>query len=215
VIVVIGALAWRATEPVGPAGRGCEVALGAAAAGARVEIVGRVGDDPVGDTLLIALARASVGHAAVLRDPVRPTPIALQTTTDDEDPFAEPDDSAGPGAVDGMASEGEDVGLGLRYLTEVDVLVGTDDVPRALLPGCDEAAAFAGARLVILVSDVAVDPDLPPDALVLGVPDSDDGAFGALVGRLCAGLDAGLDSADALRAAAGHGGWEAVHNASA
>ena len=45
--------------------------MAAAAPRAAVEIVGRVGDDPDGDALMIALARAGVGHVAVLRDPAR------------------------------------------------------------------------------------------------------------------------------------------------
>ena len=74
-IVVVGGLGWRQGDPAGPAGRACEVALAAAAAGARVEIVARAGDDATGDALMLALSRAGIGHVAVLRDPSHPTPI--------------------------------------------------------------------------------------------------------------------------------------------
>ena len=68
-IVVVGTPAWRPTEPAAPAGLACGIALAAAAHGAAVELVGRTGDDPAGDALLIALAHAGVGHVARLRDP--------------------------------------------------------------------------------------------------------------------------------------------------
>ena len=83
VIVVVGTPAWRAAEPAGPDGRACRVALAAAERGAAVELIGRAGDDPAGDAMLLALARAHVGHVALLRDPARPTPI-LAAATDDE-----------------------------------------------------------------------------------------------------------------------------------
>jgi ribokinase len=215
VITVVGVLAWRAAEPSSPAGRACAIALAAAAAGARVELVGRVGDDPAGDALLLALARASVGHATVLRDPARPTPIIRAAAeADDDDPFAEP--LAVP-AEDGLASppdgprlEAADVALGLRYLTGFDVLVLTDDVPAGVLPVAVEAAAFAGARLVTLVPPGGGTAPVVGQALVLEAPSPDDGAFAALVGTLAAGLDRGLAPEDALRLATRAGGWEAV-----
>ncbi len=84
-IVVVGGLAWRDGVPPGPGGRACEVALAAAGAGAAVEVVGRAGDDPAGDALMLALASAGIGHVAVLRD-VAATPVLS--------PLAVPDDEA-------------------------------------------------------------------------------------------------------------------------
>lgn len=178
-------------------------------------MVGRVGDDPAGDALLLALARGSVGHAAVLRDPARSTAHVVDDSEPDaEDPFAEP--PPGPAVHDGgpLADrprlQAEDVALGLRYLTAFDVLVVTDDVPPDVLPVAVEAASFASARLVALLAHENRDAVLPEDAMVLEAPAPDDGAFGALVGALAAGLDRGLEPGDALRAATGAGGWEAV-----
>jgi hypothetical protein len=173
-----------------------------------------VGDDPAGDQLLLSLARASVGHVAVLRDPARPTPVVGPPEPGEEDPF--PDASSGAAGADGAAPtdgprlEPEDVALGLSYLTEFDVLVVTDTVPPGILPVAVEAASFAGARLVALVGPGPVGIELPGDALVLEAPGPDSGAFGALVGRLAAGMDRGLDPQDALREATGAAGWEAV-----
>ncbi|HYO43402.1 MAG TPA: hypothetical protein VES19_09410, partial [Candidatus Limnocylindrales bacterium] len=62
-IVVLGSLAWREAPAPSPVGRAPEIAMAAAARGAQVEVVGRVGDDRAGDALVIALAGAGVGHA--------------------------------------------------------------------------------------------------------------------------------------------------------
>jgi ribokinase len=215
VIVIIGGLAWRATDPVGPAGRACDVAIAAATAGAQVEIVGRVGDDPTGDELLIGLARAAVGHAAVLRDPARPTPLVHGAVEPmDEDPFNDPSGEPPGDAADAVPTDlqldAADAALGLRYLTGFDVLVATDDVPEVVLPVCLSAADFAGSHLVVLVRPGGQVPELPSRAIALGAPAADDGAFGRMVGRLCAELDRGIAPSDALRNAVADGGWETV-----
>jgi sugar/nucleoside kinase (ribokinase family) len=210
-ITVVGIPAWREGEPAGPAGRACDIAIAAAARGARVELVGRAGDDPAGDRLLLALARAGVGHAALLRDPSQPTPrIAAPPQPDAVDPAIDMDVDPEPVADQAPRLEPEDVELGLRYLTDFSVLVVTDDVPRDALAVAVESAAFAGARLVVLVPSGDSPPEeMPADGTVLAAPDSpDDGEFGALVGAYAAALDGGMEPADAFRAATGAGGWE-------
>lgn len=223
-IVIVGALAWRQGDPPGPGGRACEVALAAAAGGARVEVVGRAGDDPTGDALLLALARSGIGHVAVLRDPAHPTPVlppfpvspgedpaqpldAVLTEGEPDGGLAPPDDARGP------ALDPADVSLGLQYLTSFGVLVVTDDVPEAAVPVAVEAAGFAGARLVLLVDDHAASAapvGLPGDATVLAVPGDDDGSFARLVGAYAAGLDAGVEPAQAFATAIGGVGGEAL-----
>jgi ribokinase len=212
-ITIVGTPAWRPSEPAGPAGRACDIALAAAAAGARVELVGRVGDDPAGDQLLLSLARASVGHAAVLRDPARPTPLAQPAgETPDEDPFRDPAGEAqvwpDPVPSGGLRLDAADAALGLRYLTGFDVLVVADDLPDDVLPVCRAAAEFAGSHLVVLVGAARPAPEVSERAVVLEAPGVDDGAFGKLVGRLCVGLDRGLAPDVALREAVADGGWE-------
>jgi hypothetical protein len=217
-IVVVGPPAWRGGEPGMPAGRTCEIALAAAGTGARAELVGRIGDDPIGDRLLIALAQATVGHAAVLRDPTRPTPVvaaAPEPEPEPEDAFADvvPVDDAATDpsapAPAGPRLQAADVALGLQYLTAFGVLVVADDAPIEVLPACVDGAAFAGASLVVLVREGSAPPaDLPAAATVLEVPARDDGAFGALVGLYAARLDAGDDPAQAFSAALGEG-WAA------
>jgi sugar/nucleoside kinase (ribokinase family) len=205
-IVVVGTPAWRDFEPPGPAGLACEIAVAAATRGRQVELVGRIGDDAPGDGLVIALAHAGVGHAAILRDPTKPTPVLT--------PPAEPEDPAtDPGAaVDPYASaprlEPADVSLALSYLTAFAVLVVTDDVPASALPAALDGAAFAGAHVVLLLAPGAPAPEgLPPASTVLGVPDAAEaGAFATVVGVYAEGLDAGLDPGRAFRAAIGD--WE-------
>src|SRR4051794_34548379 len=114
-IVVVGTPAWNGSDPPAPAGLACEVAVAAASRGRRVELVGRIGDDAAGDALVIALARAGVGHAAVLRDPSRPTAL-LTPSTQTDDAVAAPDDSTDPFAS-APRLEPADVSLALSYLT--------------------------------------------------------------------------------------------------
>jgi sugar/nucleoside kinase (ribokinase family) len=217
-IAVVGSLAWRAAAPAGPAGRGCAIALAATARGARVEVVGRAGDDPDGDALMLALARAGVGHAAVLRDPVRSTPVVVPAPDEaDEAALSVHDRPPGPGAMPapGPRLDPADVALALRYLDSYAVLVLADDVLRDAVTAAVEAAAFAGARLVVLVAPGEPVPlDLPPDATVLAAPDGVDaaetGAFEALVGAYAAALDRGATPEEAFSAATGDTGWEAL-----
>ena len=215
-IIVVGVPAWRAAEPVGPAGRACEIAVAAAGRAARVELVGRTGDDAAGDSLLLALSRSGVGHAAMLRDPARATPVVASGPSDDEAPFPVDGDGTGspvpsaPASVPAPRLEPADVSLGLEYLTGYGVLVVTDDVPESVVAVAAEAAAFAGAHLVLLVPPGREAPaSLPAEATVLAAPDdADEGAFAMLVGEYAAALDAGISPAAAFAAATGDAGWE-------
>ncbi len=112
-------------------GRRHEIALAAAATGAAVQLVGRIGDDATADAVILDLARGGVGHVALLRDPVRPTPFEpldeamADIDRPDDEPGPVPGDSgrgASPGE-DGSGLEAADVDLGLRYLTEFAVVV--------------------------------------------------------------------------------------------
>ncbi len=215
-IVILGIPAWRLAPSPSPAGRACGIALAAAARGARVELVGRIGEDAAGEALVVALSRAGIGHAALLRDPARPTPVLAPAAArdDDESPFAEPLAPAAPVAAGAPRLEGADIDLAIRYLEPSGVLVATDEVPADALGSALRAAVYAGLRPVVLVapSDLArtLPPGLPEDATVLAAPDADGdaGAFEALVGAYAASLDAGASPAEAFEAAQGATGWE-------
>ena len=51
---------------------------------------------------------------------------------------------------------------------------------------------------------------LPTDATVLRVPDADDGSFAGMVGAYAAGLDRGVDPAQAFRLAIASVGGESL-----
>ncbi|HVQ22713.1 MAG TPA: PfkB family carbohydrate kinase [Candidatus Saccharimonadia bacterium] len=180
--------------PIGPrpAGMAATVAMAIAAAGGRVELVGTLGDDAPGDAVAIALARAGVGHAALLRIPGTSTP---RGGTADR-----------PARLD-MA----DVELGLGYLTDYRVLVVGDAVPPDVLAVAAEAAAYAGAALVVVIAH----GDSPlagigSAATVLEAPDDAQGPFAVAVAGYALALEAGTDPALALRGAVEAAGWEPV-----
>lgn len=212
-IVVVGNPAWTDGPPPGPGGRASSIALAAAEAGARVEVIGRIGDDAAGNSLVMALTRAAVGHAALLRDPTRPTMVVAPLDADGEGALGasavlDRPSTRGSGSPEGPILGPADVSLALRYLTGFDVLVVGDDAPAPVIPACVEAAAFNGARLIVAVAPSdPVPAGLPPDATVLQAPGDAGEAFGRLLGRYAAALDGGVDPAAAFATATGNG-WE-------
>ncbi len=189
-----------------------------------MELVGRVGEDAPGEALLIALANAGIGHAAVLRDPTRPTLVvgtAASIPDDDHSsPLVEPvavtawSATAAAGSA-GARLEGADVDLAVRYLEPNGVMVVADDVTPEALGAAVSAATYAQLRLVVVLAADSrartVPVDLPEDATVLAAPDSeadDAGAFEALVGAYAAALDSGTGPAAAFATAQDATGWE-------
>lgn len=228
-IVVIGlpAYAGSASGEGSAGGLAVDVAAAARTRGCPVELVGKVGDDGAGDAVVLALGRMGVGHAALLRDPARPTPViaavavatepemadqagdALAGGNGDEEPRGEVELlPADPAARPGL--EAGDISLALRYLPETRVVVLAEPLPEAAVAAAIEGAAFAVARLVVLVPAGATPPSLPPEATVLEAPAEDDGSFGRVVGAFAAGLDAGTEPAVAFAEAVKASGWEPV-----
>jgi hypothetical protein len=167
------------------------VALAAVEAGARVELVGSVGDDPDGDAVALELGRAGIGHAALLRDPAGVTPRASSTA----------------GKLPRL--DAGDLDLGLRYLAEWRVLVMAEPIDDETLAVAADAAAYHTAPLIVLVANDA-NPQVGLDraTTVLEMPEEDAGAFGALVGRYAALLDLGRPADDAWHEALSGSGWE-------
>ena len=189
-IVVLGRPGLDADEAIG--GQAGRIALAAAQAGGRVELVGSVGDDANGDAVITELGRAGIGHAAVLRDP------AGQTRRVD-------DSEAGPLP----RLDSADIDLGLSYLAECQVLVIAEALGADALRVASDAATYHDAALVVLAEAGTTPPvELPETATVLEVPEEDSGAFPELVGRYAALLDSGRTPADAWRDALDEGGWE-------
>jgi hypothetical protein len=159
--------------------------------GTKVELVGTVGDDAAGDAVVVDLARAGVGHAALLRVP------------------ADASAADGPAASPGTRLDARDLDLGLRYLADFRVLVVAEPLPADAEAVVIEAAAYSGAVLIAVAGGgAAVGPALADVATVLEAPDAAPVPFAEMVGRYAAGLDAGLEPAAAFTAAAQGAGWE-------
>jgi ribokinase len=215
VIVVIGSPIGRLQDgDVVAAGTAARVALAAASVGRNVQLVGRTGDDPVADGLLLSLARGGVGHVALLRDPASVTPLEAEPADGNAEPLS-PDvpEPSPPGPTERPTLDAADVDLGLRYLTEFDVLVLAEPADQDVVHVVADAARWNGAQLLMVVASGTVATDgLPPDAIVFEAPaDDQDGVFATLVGMFAAALDDGVDPAEAFRSSIAAEGWtEAV-----
>jgi hypothetical protein len=191
-------------------GLGSEIALAAAAIGATVQVVGRVGEDPDGEAVLLHLAQRGVGHIAVLRDAGRPTreqlPEPGDPGTSDAGVGADAVDggpSSSPGRDDAPTVEAADLQLALSYLPDYRVVVIAEPLDSEAMRVAANAVGWAGSALVVIgrAGDLA---GLPDDATVFEPPDDGDpdGAFAAMVGAYAAGLDRGDDPRATFEAAA-------------
>jgi len=202
VIVVVGNPVARAAVdgPALAAGLPVRVAIAAVAAGATAQIVGRVGEDPAGEAALLDLARHGVGHAAILRDPSRPTPV-LAAPGDDDALDADGSSLEAPFAAGASTLDAADLKLAFDYLPEYSVIVVAEPLAPATLAIAVGAAAWSGSALVVVGSGGL--EGLPENATVFEPPaDGDpDGAFAAMVGAYAAGLDRGEDPRAAFDAA--------------
>lgn len=167
------------------------VALAAAQAGGRVELVGAVGDDEDGERVALALGQAGIGHAALLRDPAGATPRV-----------------GGPGGALPRL-EAEDVELGLNYLVECRALVLAEVPDQRVLAVARGAAAYHSAHLIVLMEPGGETPrEVLPQTTALEIPEDDEGAFADLVGRYAARVAQGDEPATAWQSAVRAVGWE-------
>ena len=197
-IVVVGLPRLGGTHPPRAAGLAAEIARRAAGAGAGVQLMGKLGDDPEGDLALLDLAAAGVTHPAMLRDHARRTPVG----------------TGGAATRRGAAPtlEPADLELGLRYVPDFRVLVvAVPDVP-ALIGVAAEAASFAGAHLIVITNDRRHVETLPERSTVLTAPRGEAGqsALAGLVATYAVALDAGDDSMAAWLAAMTAAGAEGL-----
>lgn len=222
-IVVVGSPIARSTERgTVAAGLSAAIARDASAIGGAVQLVGRVGEDPAGEAILLGLAAAGVGHVAVLREPGRPTPILPSATTagiesDDGaidvagEPFDGPDAGDAGDPIDGLSLDSADLELALRYLPDYRVVVVAADLDERARATVVAAAGWAGAQLVVLTRDAAGGVGLPDDATILERPATDpEGAFAAMVAAYAVGLDRGAEPGAAFAEASGARGWAPV-----
>lgn len=218
--MVIGSPSLLPADPGGrssAAGRAVDVARGATDAGSSVQLVGKIGDDPAGDALLLALADAGIGHVAILRDPARATPVA-ELPADEFEPML----PAG-GEIEAEESEARqsrpsapapaidpgDLDLALRYLPDHQVVIVAERLDEAALAVVVADCLYVGAALAIILDARPGSIELPPDATAFEAPDNDpDGVFGQTIGRFGAALEQGLGGAAALAQATAGAGWQ-------
>lgn len=224
VIVVVGQPHFRMSDDGAAAdGLTARIAVAAAALGRSVQLVGKAGEDPEGDAVVLALAAGGVGHVALLRDAGRPTPHAPEligpdieaadevideARVDDEPPEV---DRPPKGPTAATALDAADVDLALRYLTDYAVLVLADPAEPDVVKAVADAATWVGARLILILQVRQDVPEgLPSDVIVFEAPDADpDGVFASFVGSFAAALDDGGDPADAFRTSIEADGWAA------
>lgn len=218
-IVVVGLPAY-ADSPDGEkcaGGMAVDVAAAATARGSVVELVGKVGEDGAGDAVVVALGRLRIGHAALLRDPVHPTPVLTSGTPVGDDSAELDADTPVPTLLPENPAErpsldAADIELALRYLPVSTVIVLSEPLAADALGVAVEAAAFATAKLVVVVPANSPPPHVSGEATVLEAPADDDGSFGRMVGTFAAALDSGKDPATAFREAVSASGWEPAGN---
>lgn len=203
VIVVVGNPMLRASELGGdPSGPAALAAVAAARAGAEVQLVGKTGDDPPGDALLLALGRAGVGHVAMLRDAAHPTPVVTRRQDDHDSPGTlDPDDDVASiepaDAAARPALDGADVQLALRYLPDYRVVVVAEPQPDDIVAVIADAAAYAGATLLIVVAR-GWRGNVPPGSLVVETDGDPESRLGELLGTAAVRVDAGMPADQAL-----------------
>jgi ribokinase len=137
-------------------GKGANVAVAAARAGALVTLVAAVGEDRDGASGLRELAAEGVGTDAVAVLPGRPTGMALICVDD----AGENHIVVAPGANMALAPEHVEARLG--DLGQGDVCALSFEIPRAAVAAAGRAAAGRGARLVVNPSPVG---ELPGEVL--------------------------------------------------
>jgi hypothetical protein len=196
VIVVVGLPRLGGPQPPRAAGLAVEIARRAAGAGAGVQLLGKLGDDPEGDLALLDLAGAGVAHPAMLRDPARRTAVGTGRAALDRGPAP--------------TLEPADLELGLRYVPDFRVLIVAVPGEPSLIGVAAEAASFAGAHLIFITNARGHVETLPERSTVLTAPRGEAGesALAGLVATYAVALDAGDDSTAAWRtamAAAGAG----------
>ncbi len=198
-IVVVGQPFARSV-PSGWVADGAAVRVAAAAveAGGRAQLLGRIGDDPPGDAVVLDCANRGIGHAALIRSAGRPTPLL------------DPSDGL-PRAGEPLGLDAGDVELGLRYFVDLAVVAVVDPLPEAALATAAEVAVAQDAALVVVLArgePVPTFGDVRPVSIVLEAPDREGrAAFDVLVGRLSAALERGVAPEEAFREAVAATGW--------
>lgn len=172
VVVIIGSPTAEPDASGGHSASGLavRVARGLVQRGERVELLGRVGADAVGDEAILSLARDGIGHVALLRDPSLVTPMS--------------------GVSSGISIDAGDVQLGLRYLTNFSTVLLIDPLDASVVQQVADDAAYVGAQMIVVAAGaLAAEGALPlpvtgrgsPPSLLIPRPHAESPEFDALL----------------------------------
>ncbi len=174
-----------------PGGKGANQAVAAARLGVQTALVGRVGTDPFGQTLLTSLQRSGVNTQHVWQTPDTPSGVALITVS-----------AAGQNAIcvapgANACLTGNDIAAAEPLLATVRTCVLQLEIPLATAV---QAVARARARGVEIILDPAPAPvALPPELLAADILTPNETEAAQLLGLSVGQLDPAATAA-ALRA---------------
>lgn len=126
-----------------PGGKGANQALGAARMGADVSMIGRVGNDDFGDTLIQALVADKIKTTYVIKDPNTPTGIAMiAVAADGENSIV-----VAPGA--NMQIKVDDINKARDFFREIDLLLVQLECPLVVVQAVVELAKVNQVQVVL------------------------------------------------------------------
>jgi ribokinase len=174
----------------GPGGKGANQATAAARLGAEVRMIGRVGHDGHGETLLHGLSEDGVDISGVSRDAGIPTGAALILVDREGQNMI----AVAPGANARVGDE--EVETLLRGLGDGDVVVLQLEIPKVVVASASERAREAGARVLLNAAPSAPLAGRPPPRCDLLVVNESEAA--ELIGTPVPDLDAAERVAERL-----------------
>lgn len=205
-IVVIGSLTFDAASGTA-LGRTAAIAKAVARHERSVEVVARIGDDAVGDALLLALARDGVGHVTVLREAGSATAMARSDGVPSDPERSMVEELLGQEVAtqplvtdDAPRLQPSDVALALEYLDGIDVVVVDVGGDVEALDSAVAGAEFHGAHVIALTPGRANPPATRAAVTELLVPPEEQAsALPAVVATLAVAIQDGADVRDQLR----------------
>jgi len=141
-----------------PGGKGANQAVAAARAGARITFIGRVGDDPFGDTAIAGLQKEGINVDTVQRDRESPSGVALILVDERGENLI----SVAPGANARLSTQDIDRCLGI--IQSADVVLLQLEIPLDTVYHTIEVAQAAG-RTIILNPAPAPQEPIPSEIL--------------------------------------------------
>jgi ribokinase len=142
-----------------PGGKGANQAVAAARLGAQVHFIGRVGSDAFGEALTLALETAGVDTSLLVRDPDRPTGVALiGVAADGQNAIM-----VAPGANSRIGRD--DVERARDVIANADILVAQLEIPMDTVVYAVETARSFKTRVLLNPAPIRHTDSLPDSLL--------------------------------------------------